>query len=64
MNAACPQCQQPIDGILPKTYTVGWCQRDIHQPCFALHARTCAACRNPNEGWLAQQPLASAGPVR
>lgn len=60
----CPQCHQAIEGIRADLYWVGWCQRDIHHDCFTLHARACAACRAPNEGWLATRPMAPAGPVR
>lgn len=61
---SCPQCHAPIDGITHDSYGVGWCRRDVHRACLPLHVRTCAACRAPNEGWIAQQPLADGGPVR
>lgn len=51
----CPQCNQEIDGIHPKTFGVGWCRMDIHHDCLPLHVRACQACRVHNEAYLAKE---------
>ena len=63
MRPTCPQCKQAIEGaainrVLNPTLqglsVVGWCRQDVHGQCFALHARSCEACRAHNEGLAAQ----------
>jgi hypothetical protein len=48
----CVQCKAPVDGSATRTYTVGWCQKDIHLGCFLHHCASCAACRFHNEAYL------------
>ena len=69
MRPTCPQCKQAIEGAanhrvfnpsLRGTYVVGWCQRDVHEGCFALHVRSCSACRAHNDGLAAQSVTGAA----
>lgn len=58
MSPICPQCKQPIEGIDVTRYAVGWCERDVHHACLALHVRSCQPCRVHNEP-LVNQVLAT-----
>ena len=48
----CPQCKKGFDDI--KGLAVGWCRLDIHHDCLPLHVRSCQACRQHNEQFVAR----------